>query len=180
VGLDAHHTIFIVIQKIGYKMEENQPRCEYCLERMKLLFKDFESETGNESKYTSMVFSLGFVTLISFFSYIHKYMELETILLTIILLIISISMFILNEIYKMRMGITRRKHESNLWKLHYQNPNEMNLDKLEINKNQNIIKQFELYNKFYPWSFWPSLVTGILAGLVLLIFSCKLFLIRFF
>lgn len=161
-------------------IENNQPRCEYCLERMKILFKNFERETGEESKYTSMVFSIAYVTLITFFSTLNKYMGLGTMSLMIFLLVISIGDFILNEIYKMRMGINRRKFESSLWSLHFQSPKDMDLDKLEISKNQNITKQSELYNKFYPWSFWPSLITGILAGLVLLIFSVKLFLARFF
>ena len=139
--------------------------CTYCLKRMNILLKDFKESSDESSKYTSFVFSIGYVTMITIFSTIHKYLAIQPKAVFVCLLFVSIILFLINEIWRMYMSIYLHAHKSNLWKQNLDG--KINLDQLEYEANKYGLKLFEPYEKFYFPSFWISLICGILAAIVL-------------
>ena len=42
--------------------------CNYCLDRAKLMFSQYKRNAEEEGKYTTLVFSLGYVTMMTIYS----------------------------------------------------------------------------------------------------------------
>lgn len=45
----------------------NETNCSYCIKRMNKLFSYYKESADESSKYTSFVFSLGYVTMVTIF-----------------------------------------------------------------------------------------------------------------
>lgn len=150
----------------------NKINCSYCIKRMNKLFSYYKESADESSKYTSFVFSLGYVTMVTIFSTIHKYMYNWTKGLFIICLFISLSLFIANEIWKMYMGINFNKFVNAQWNRQFKD--EISLEQLEANINEYDNKLFKPYNKFYYPTFWISVITGSLAALVIFAVGLRL------
>ena len=45
----------------------NETNCSYCIKRMNKLFSYYKESADESSKYTSFVFSLGYVTMVKIF-----------------------------------------------------------------------------------------------------------------
>lgn len=151
----------------------NETNCSYCIKKMNKLFSYYKESADESSKYTSFVFSLGYVTMVTIFSTIHKYMYNWTKGLFIICLFISLGIFITNEIWKMYLGISFNKFVDEQWDRQFNG--EINLEQLEANINKYNNKLFKPYNKFYYPTFWISVITGIFA--VLIIFFVGIYLV---
>lgn len=150
----------------------NKINCSYCIKRMNKLFSYYKESADEASKYTSFVFSLGYVTMITIFSNIHTYMYNWSKGLFIICLFISLILFITNEIWKMYMGINFNKFVNEQWDRQYKG--EINLEQLELNINKYDNELFKPYTKFYYPTFWISIVTGMSAALIIFMVGLSL------
>lgn len=144
-------------------------KCAYCLKRMEKMFKAYKHSSEEDKKYTSFVFSLGYATMITIFTTIQKYLIIQLKGLFICSLCVSITLFIVNEIWKMLYGIKMFEFQNELWA---KNANaEISLDTLEEEKRKYDISLYSKYIKFYYPIFWISLISGILAA-ILIFFAC--------
>ena len=139
--------------------------CNFCIKRANTYFKSFKDSSDEDAKYTSFVFSLGYATMITFFTTIHKQMTIQSKATFMCLMLISIIPFIMNEIWKMLIGANLHTHKSKLWQENFEG--KFDLEQLENKINEYILKQYVAYNKFYPFSFWSSLIFGISAAILL-------------
>ena len=143
----------------------NNDKCSYCRERNKLMFDYYKRNADEEGKYTTIVFSLGYVTMLTTYSSFYKHLELQPKAIFIVFLFLSLFPFIINEVWKMIMNHLENKQENELWVLNGQN--KISLDELEqLSRNY----QSDLYKKYetaYPFVFYTSLIFGVLAALVL-------------
>lgn len=153
--------------------QEENYECEYCLKRMKKIFESYKHSSEEDKKYTSFVFSLGYATMITFFTTIHRYLIVKIKCLFIFFICISIALFIVNEIWKMLYGMKNIEFQNKLWKRNFRG--EISLDELEREQCKYDTNLYSKYIKFYYPIFWTSLITGFLAA-ILIIFVC-LFLI---
>ena len=136
------------------------------------MFKEFKESADESSKYTSFVFSLGYATMITIFSTIHKYLAVQPKAIFICFFFISIVLFIINEIWKMYLGINYHSYKNHLWRQNIEG--KINLDQLEFELNKYDLKLFEPYEQFYYPSFWLSLIFGFLAAILLFLESLYL------
>ena len=149
----------------------NNP-CSYCKYRMEKMFNAYKHSCEEDKKYASFIISLGYATMITVFSTIHKGMNNSTNAVFIVCLTISILVFILNEIWKMLWNIKDSKYKNNLWAQNSRG--ELSLDDLEKKQQDYEIACFEIYNKFYPWIFGSSLLMGLVAVAIIFIVSITL------
>ncbi len=139
--------------------------CNNCIERLKLHFEHFKRSADEEQKYTSLVCSLGYVTLISIFSFIQKNLIIQHKCIFICCLFISIFPFIINEIWKMYMGIENNKYQNEQWSRNFKGL--ITLDEMLMNINKKEIEIFSNYERFYYFTFYTSLIFGIIASAIL-------------
>lgn len=141
--------------------------CDNCIKRANLCFNTFKESSEENSKYTSFVFSLGYVTMITIFTTIHKQLMIRPKATFICLFLISIMSFIANEIWKMIMDNKLRSYKSELWMQNIKG--EINLEQLASKTNKYELELFQSYEKFYSPSFWISLICGFLAAIILVL-----------
>ena len=51
--------------------------CNECLNRAKLMFSHYRRNAEEEGKYTTLVFSLGYVTMMTIYSTMHHYLTFQ-------------------------------------------------------------------------------------------------------
>ena len=139
--------------------------CNYCQDRAKLMFCHYKRNAEEEGKYTTLVFSLGYVTMMTIYSTMYHYLTFQRKSIFICFLFISLSLFVLNEIWKMLMGILIYKHEGKLWEQHF--TDKISLDKLEKQDKKYWVRIYNIYENAYPFIFIPSLIFGVLAAILL-------------
>lgn len=127
----------------------NQPqdenRCRTCLERAKLYFSYYKRCADEDGKYTSIVFSLGYVTMITVYSTLYKHLLIQKKAIFICFIFVSLSLFILNEIWKMIMGIFENSYENELWCQYFKR--EISVEDIEQKTNEYQAKQYRWYFK---------------------------------
>lgn len=99
------------------------------------------------------------------YSTMYQYLSIKNRAVFTICLFISLFTFIMNEIWKMIMGILENKHENELWSKNFKN--QITLNELERQTRIFNAKQFEIYNKVYPAIFVVSSIAGLIAAFVL-------------
>jgi hypothetical protein len=139
--------------------------CNKCLDRAKLYFSYFKRCAEEEGRYTSIVFSLGYVSMITVYSTIYKYLGMQKKAVFIVFLFISLSTFILHEIWKMVMGILENRHDNDLWYQYFKH--EISLDDIEQKTQEYQVKLCKWYLNAYPFIFSISLIFGLLAAILL-------------
>ena len=144
---------------------QHKDKCKNCLERAKLFFSYYKRCADEESKYTSIIFSLGYATMITIYTSLYKHLVIQKKAVFICFLFISLLLFILNEIWKMIMDIFKNQYENELWTKHFKH--EISVEDIEIKSNEYYAKQFNNYLKAYPFIFIISLVFGLLAATLL-------------
>ena len=146
-------------------MDNENKDCNKCLERAKLMFNQCKKNADEESKYTTLVFSLGYVTMMTICSSMYHYLSYQRKAVFICFLFISLSLFVLNEIWKMLMGILIDKNRGVLWAKHF--ANKISLGELEKQDQEYWVGIYNIYARAYPFIFVPSLIFGILASIIL-------------
>lgn len=147
------------------KQISKEINCDTCLKRAKLMFDYYKRNADEETKYVTIVFSLGYVAMTTIYSTMYQYLSIKNRAVFIICLFISLFTFIMNEIWKMIMGILENKHENELWSKNFKN--QITLNELERQTRIFNAKQFEIYNKVYPAIFVVSSIAGLIAAFVL-------------
>ena len=89
--------------------------CEECIKRAKLLFEQYKRSAEEEYKYTSLVFSLGYAAVITIFSTIHTSISLNLKGIFISIFAISLISFVINEIWKMKLGQKYIENNNKIW-----------------------------------------------------------------
>jgi len=146
--------------------------CNNCLDRAKLYFSYFKRCADEESRYTSIVFSLGYASMITVYSTLYKHLIIQKKAIFIVFLFVSLSLFILNEIWKMVMGIFENQHDNDLWCQYFKH--EISLDDIEQKTQEYQVKQYRWYVKAYPFIFSVSLIFGLLAAVLLFLEALSL------
>ena len=146
---------------------QNNNSCKNCLERAKLYFSYFKRCADEEGKYTSIVFSLGYATMITVYSSLHKYLVTQKKAVFICFLAVSLSVFILNEIWKMIMGALANRYEADLWSQYFKK--EITVEDIELKAHKYKAQQYKWYSMAYPAIFVLSLIFGLLAAALLFI-----------
>ena len=147
-------------------MSKELPKeCNNCLERAKLFFSYFKRCADEEGRYTSIIFSLGYASMITVYSTLHKHLVLQKKAIFIIFLFVSLLPFIINEIWKMIMGIFQNLHDNELWYKYFRN--EISLNDIEQKTQEHQVKLYRWYIWVYPFLFIISLVFGLLAAVLL-------------
>ena len=139
--------------------------CNECLNRAKLMFSHYRRNAEEEGKYTTLVFSLGYVTMMTIYSTMHHYLTFQRKAVFICFLFVSLFLFILNEIWKMLVGMFVYKNEGKLWEQHFDD--KISLDELEKQDLTYWVKLYNIYENAYPFIFIPSLTFGVLAAIIL-------------
>lgn len=151
-------------QLIDNKRFENY---QLSLNKHSELFKTSVSETV---RYTSLIFSLGYISFISMLHMVYKSVDLNSLIGIVFFITLSCTFFILNEIWKMTLDSKYIRGVHDNWKLFLEDKIDLNeLELKNIEKNTNI---YDCYRKIYPIIFWLNLGTGFIA---LFIFIFKLF-----
>ena len=146
---------------------QNNNSCKNCLERAKLYFSYFKRCADEEGKYTSIILSLGYATMVTIYSTLYKHLILQKKAIFICFLAVSLSCFILNEIWKMIMGALENRYEADLWRQYFKH--EISVEDIELKAYEYKTKQYECYSKAYPFIFVISLIFGLLAAVLLFI-----------
>lgn len=139
--------------------------CAICLDRAKLYFSYFKRCADEDGRYTSIIFSLGYASLITVYYTIHTHLVLQKKAVFITFLMISLLLFLLNEIWKMIMGLFVNLNDNELWYQYFRH--EISLDEIEQKSKEYQVKQYRYYIKAYPFIFSISLIFGLLAATLL-------------
>lgn len=139
--------------------------CDTCLKRAKLMFDYYKRNADEETKYVTIIFSLGYVAMTTIYSTIYQHILIQRKAIFIICLFISLFTFVINEIWKMIINFFENQYENDLW---IKNINkEITLDELEYKIRCYRAKQYKIYCNTYPTIFTISLISGVLACIVL-------------
>lgn len=148
-----------------HKQGIEEKDCSRCLNRAKLMFDYYKRNADEETKYVTIVFSLGYVAMITIYSTMYQHLLVQRKAVFIICLFISLFTFIINEVWKMIMNFLENQYENDLW---VQNlDNKITLDDLEYQTRHYNAKQYKIYCNAYPAIFIISLISGVLASIVL-------------
>lgn len=143
----------------------DEKRCNNCLNRAKLMFDYYKRNADEETKYVTIVFSLGYAAMITIYSTMYKHLLVQPKAVFVICLFISLFTFVINEVFKMIMNFLENQHENDLWVQNLEN--KISLDELEHQTRLYNTKQYKLYSNAYPAIFTISLISGVLASIVL-------------
>lgn len=139
--------------------------CSHCLNRAKLMFDYYKRNADEETKYITIVFSLGYVAMITIYSTMYQHLLVQRKAVFIICLFISLFTFVVNEVWKMIMNFFENQYENKLW---VQNlDNKITLEDLEYQTRRYNAKQYKVYYNAYPAIFITSLISGVIASVVL-------------
>lgn len=147
--------------------------CDICKERLKICYSSSEKALSDSNKYATVIVSLAFVTIISIFYKLYEQMGIKRISVVFFLLIITIGLFILNELVTLVFSYLINVKTQNLWNKHLNN--ELTLIEWEKERIKLTNNLYIPYLKVYPWIFFGSIISGFSCGFVLLNFSLKLF-----
>ena len=105
--------------------------------------------------------------MVTVYSTLHKYIVTQKKAVFICFLAISLSVFILNEIWKMIMGALENRYEADLWSQYFKK--EITVEDIELKAHKYKAQQYKWYSMAYPSIFVLSLVFGLLAAALLFI-----------
>ena len=146
--------------------------CEECIKRAKLLFEQYKRSAEEEYKYTSLVFSLGYAAVITIFSTIHTSISLNLKGIFISIFAISLISFVINEIWKMKLGQKDIENNNKIWNEFFNG--KITLTDIEHTSAVCYNEFSKNYYEWYPILFNISLYAGIIATLILFVYCIRL------
>jgi hypothetical protein len=154
-------------------------KCTNCkdkllFEKVKICYNSSEKSLIDEHKYASVIITLAYGLLITLFFQLSEKMNSKSISLFIICLLISVGLFIINELFKMISSYIISSKINELWlKIIV---SEITLEQWEIERLKCSNSLYKPYLKVYPWILSFSIVAGVLSWLVLSESAFKIFL----
>lgn len=150
----------------------NTQKKDYCLNRI----RDMELDAINDmNNYNSVVCSIGYISILAILTYVHDTMFYGLLCCTCVCYILSVAIFIAFEIKKVFINITYRENLIKLLKDFSQDKfNEETLNKLIAGT---YVSCYEKFSNEQSTFFIPSVISGVLAGFLIVFNYILLFFI---
>lgn len=144
-----------------FHMGNNDNKCTRCLDKSNIEYKSYSNYAEQMGQYTSIVGSVFYVALLTFFCMVQENWQLFFKILFASSYLLSVSAFIINEIFKMIVHHSIDTFTRKEWEKYYKDELPRNIIQHNINKYDN--KKEQEIMKIWKWCFCISLLFGIVA-----------------
>jgi len=148
--------------------------CESCQYLTDKYFHYYQDQVNESAKYTSTIITVGYISLVSMLSQVYKYINSTILILTILCACTSITFFIINEVWNMRLRHTDIKIINEIWNDYAQGKFAIGSIIIQIQRRMQDARKTFL--KCYEKIFIITLVSGLLATFSLVL-GCSIVLI---
>lgn len=149
--------------------------CDECNERLNKFIEIYNPNIAQSLQYNSIVLSVGYLSFFSILYSVQKHIDKIGILVTAILMLSSVFLYVMNEVWKMYLNQEYTKEKTKNWLLYVEK--KITLNEMDVSNVQKSIEIHIPYQKFYPISLYGSIITAFFA-VALLIYYCFLALIK--
>ena len=155
--------------------EAIQNPCENCKYIKDKQFYYFQNQLNESARYTSTIFTVAYVSLISMLGQVYKYLNSILLTLIVICLLFSIFLFVCHEIWCMKLREKKNKIMENTWTDFYNN--KININELEREIYVKSQEARKVFSEWYEKIFMLTLASGLLSAFFLFL-GCFIFLFK--
>lgn len=138
----------------------NNVDCNNCIEKRKLNFEHFRVSIDDETRYASIICSIFYISLLTFYCSFPVLFNSSYKKVFLISYIVSVGMFVLNEMMKMLKSYKEYTYKTEQW----QNLNNKKITQDELEENIRI-KVIDLYSDIEKW--WLRFfIAGCISGFI--------------
>lgn len=149
--------------------EQVKNSCESCKYKIDKHFSHFQVQIAESAKYTSTIITVAYISLLSIMGQIHSCLNKSILVIFAFFLIISILLFIITEIWTMMLRTKHNSIREDAWTHFFDHKIKFeDLNKEIYQKDQLVRKTFK---KYYEFLFYGSLLSGLIATGVILVWS---------